>query len=89
MMARPLTLLLTLTLLATGTPLQAANDYFLYPATHKRGHNGFGNGADGAVTISSNTNLTSTTDGGYVIKQYTSLTVNSGESLSVSNRCAV
>ena len=49
--------------------------------------NYFGTGADGAVTISSSTNLTSTTDGPAVIKNYSSLTVNSGQILSVSNRC--
>jgi len=53
----------------------------------KSGHNFFGDGSDGAATISSNTDLTSTTDGEFVIKQYTSLTVNSGIQLSVSNRC--
>jgi hypothetical protein len=88
MMSRLLIFSLTISLLAAVTPVQAVNDYFLYPVIHKRGHNGFGTGADGPVTISSNTNLTSTTDGGYVIKQYSSLTINSGESLSVSNRCA-
>lgn len=53
----------------------------------KTGKNYFGSGIDGAVTISSNTNLTSTTDGEFVIMQYSSLTVNVGTTLSVSNRC--
>lgn len=53
----------------------------------KFGHNYFGTGSDGTVTISSNTNLTSTTDGDFVIKEYDTLTVNSGVTLSVSNRC--
>ncbi len=87
MMSRFLAILLTISFLIEGTSSHA-NDFFLYPGMHKLGHNGFGSGADGATTISSNTNLTSTTDGGYIIKQYSSLTVNSGKSLSVSNRCA-
>lgn len=53
----------------------------------KFGHNYFGTGSDGTVTISSNTDLTSTTDGDFVIKEYDTLTVNSGVTLSVSNRC--
>lgn len=53
----------------------------------KSGHNFFGDGSDGAVTISSNTDLTSVTDGEYVIKQYSSLTVDVGATLSVLNRC--
>ena len=47
----------------------------------------FGNGADGNVTISSNTNLPSTTNGGIVYKNYMNLTINSGCTLSVSNMC--
>jgi hypothetical protein len=47
----------------------------------------FGNGADGNVTISSNTNLSSTTDGDIIYKNYMNLTINSGCTLSVSNRC--
>lgn len=53
----------------------------------KFGHNYFGTGNDGVVTISSNTNLTSTTDGDFVIKEYDTLTVNSGVTLTTSNRC--
>ena len=49
--------------------------------------NYFGTGADGAVTYSTTTNLTSTTDGAPIIKNFTDLTINSGVTLSVSNRC--
>ena len=47
----------------------------------------FGEGSDGNVTISSNTNLPSTTNGGIVYKNYMNLTINSGCTLSVSNMC--
>lgn len=53
----------------------------------RAGHNFFGDGSDGALTVSTNTDLTSVIDGDFVIKQYTSLTVNVGQVLSVSNRC--
>ena len=47
----------------------------------------FGSGVDGDVTISANTNLTSTLNGGIVFKNYMNLTINSGCTLSVSNPC--
>lgn len=47
----------------------------------------FGSGVDGDVTISANTNLTSTLNGDIVYKNYTNLTINSGCTLSVSNMC--
>ena len=47
----------------------------------------FGTGADGDVTISSNTDLASTLNGDIVYKNYRNLTVNSGCTLSVSNAC--
>jgi hypothetical protein len=46
-----------------------------------------GNGSDGALSTSGDVSLTSTTDGDAVVKQYSSLTVNSGHTLTVSNRC--
>lgn len=49
--------------------------------------NWWGTGADGNVTISSNTNLTSTTDGDMVVKNYQDLTINSSVTLGLSNRC--
>jgi hypothetical protein len=49
--------------------------------------NYFGDGSDGAMTFNSNTNLTSTTDGDMIVKQYSSLTINSGVTVSVTNRC--
>lgn len=75
-------LALLLTLIVASAPA------FAYKIGIKKfGHNYFGTGSDGTVTISSNTDLTSTTDGDFVIKEYDTLTVNSGVTLSVSNRC--
>jgi len=48
--------------------------------------NFFGDGSDGDVTISSSTNLSSSTDGDMVVKEYNSLTINSSRTLTVSNR---
>jgi hypothetical protein len=47
----------------------------------------FGDGSDGDVTISANTDLVSTLNGDIVYKNYTNLTINSGCTLSVSNMC--
>ncbi len=47
----------------------------------------FGDGADGDVTISANTNLTSTLNGDIVYRNYMNLTINSGCTLSVSKMC--
>jgi len=47
----------------------------------------FGTGADGDVVISSNTNLPSTLNGDIIYKNYRNLTINSGCTLSVSNKC--
>lgn len=49
--------------------------------------NYFGTGADGAVTISSNTNISVTEDSGVAIKNYSSLTVNASRTLTTDNRC--
>jgi hypothetical protein len=49
--------------------------------------NFFGDASDGDAVISSDTNLTSTQDGDMVVRQYRSLTINTGKTLSVSNRC--
>lgn len=46
-----------------------------------------GDGSDGDVTISSNTNLTSVLGGEPVIKQYRNLTIDAGKILSVTNPC--
>jgi len=46
-------------------PVEAQNAFI--PGTKKVGHTGYGNGSDGATTISANTSLTSTTDGGYIV----------------------
>ncbi len=53
----------------------------------RRPRNYFGDGTDGAVTISANTNLASTQDGDMVVKHYKSLTINAGCTLSTANRC--
>jgi hypothetical protein len=47
----------------------------------------FGTGADGDLNTTGNVTLPSTTDGGYVTKNYNNLTINSGHTLTVSNRC--
>lgn len=54
--------------------------------------NFFGSGIDGAVTISSNTNLTVQNknglyDGDMVVRQYQSLTINSGVTLTTDQPC--
>jgi hypothetical protein len=54
--------------------------------------NYFGTGADGAVTISSNTALTvpnkvGSYDGDMVVKNYSSLTINSGSTLTTDQPC--
>ena len=49
--------------------------------------NYFGTGADGDVTYSANTNFTSTLNGAAVVMNYKSLIVNSGVTLTTSNRC--
>ncbi len=48
--------------------------------------NYFGDGSDGNVTISSNTSLANTADGDYVVKEYNTLTINSGVTLTTQNR---
>jgi hypothetical protein len=48
----------------------------------------FGDGSDGALSTSGNVTLTSTEDGPLVVEQYTSLTINSGHTMTVQNRCA-
>ena len=54
--------------------------------------NFFGSGADGAAVISSNTNLTvqnksGSYDGDMVVRQYSSLTINSGATLTTDQPC--
>lgn len=48
--------------------------------------NYFGDGSDGNVTISSNTSLANTADGDYVVREYNTLTINSGVTLTTQNR---
>jgi len=54
--------------------------------------NYYGNGSDGAAVISSDTQLTvlnknGSYDGDYVLRQYTSLTINSGATLTTDQPC--
>jgi hypothetical protein len=49
--------------------------------------NYFGDGSDGNKTVASNENLSSTVDGDILVKNYNSLQINSGYTLSVANRC--
>lgn len=49
--------------------------------------NFFGDGSDGAVTISTNTSLTVTADTGHIVKHYESLTINDSVFLTAANRC--
>jgi len=51
------------------------------------GKNYFGDGSDGVGNLSGTTNFTSSTDGDAIIKQYSSLTIQSGATVTVSNRC--
>lgn len=49
--------------------------------------NYFGDGTDGAVTISSNTEESVTEDTGVLVKNYSSLTIDASVSLTTDNRC--
>ena len=46
-----------------------------------------GNGSDGAFNSVGNVTFTSTLDGDPIVKQYTSFTLNTGHTMTVSNRC--
>lgn len=48
--------------------------------------NYFGDGTDGAKTVTTAEELTASQDGNPVIKHYTTLTINSGQSLTTNNR---
>ena len=49
--------------------------------------NYFGDGSDGDVTISSNTELSVAQDGGPLVKHYNTLTIDSSCTLTTNNRC--
>lgn len=49
--------------------------------------NYWGNGTDGALNTTGDVTLTSSLDGDMVVKQYTSLFINTGHTLTVSQRC--
>jgi hypothetical protein len=66
----------------------ADSEFTVFPATNANiVSNYYGNGSDGSVTISTDTSLTSTTDGDMVVKNYVDLTVDITKTLTVSNRC--
>ena len=52
-----------------------------------RDKNYFGDGSDGAITISSDTEISVTPDSGVAIMNYASLTIDAGASLTTNNRC--
>jgi len=47
----------------------------------------FGSGSDGVLNTTGNLTLTSTLNGGAVVKEYESITINAGNTLTVSNPC--
>lgn len=57
----------------------------IFPFTYAANY--FGDGSDGDVIISSSTSLSSSRDGPMVVRNYNSLTINSGATLTTSNRC--
>jgi len=66
-----------------NTTFKIVNDTGL----HTYSPNWFGDGSDGNVVISSDTDITSVLDGDMVVKNYVDLTIDAGYTLSVSNRC--
>ena len=63
-----------------GTGTITANFAALY-------NNYWGTGADGSAVLLTNTSYTSTQDSDVVVKHYTSLTINSGVTVTTSTRC--
>lgn len=51
------------------------------------GVNYFGDGSDGALNTGGNVSLTSTLDGDIVVRHYTDITINTGHTLTTTNRC--
>lgn len=49
--------------------------------------NYFGDGSDGVLNTSGDVNFVSTLDGNPVVKQYTSVTINVGHTVTTTNRC--
>lgn len=49
--------------------------------------NWFGDATDGDLSTSGNVSLTSTTDSDMIVKNYNNLTINSGHTVTTSNRC--
>jgi hypothetical protein len=49
--------------------------------------NYWGTGADGTLNTTGDVNLTSTLDGDMVVRNYSSLTINAGHTLTTTNRC--
>lgn len=50
-------------------------------------NNWFGDGSDGSLTVTGAETVTSTLDGPMVVSNFDDLTINSGASLTLSNRC--
>lgn len=68
----------------------AADTLFVDPfgVTRKwSNQNYWGNSSDGALSTTGDVNLASTLDGDVVVKQYGSLTLNAGHTITVQNRC--
>ena len=73
---------------ATGNPTNARHiTHKAYVDAATLDKNFFGDGSDGALSTTGNVTFTSTLDGAPVVKQYTSLTINAGHTMTVSNRC--
>lgn len=78
----------TFTVRATDNAGNTADRTFTMTVTS----NYFGSGADGATTISSSTNLSPPStngsyDGDMIVRNYSSLTINSGQTLTASQPC--
>lgn len=85
---RSFILILFLTLLSVIVwPIQVvAFPFTFFGSSAYTSPNYYGTGADGSVTISSDTSLTSTSDSDAIVKNYVNLTIDSGKTLTVSNR---
>lgn len=58
-----------------------------YLKNSKKPQNWYGDASDGDLNTSGNVTLTSSVDGDVIVKQYNNLVINSGHTLTVSNRC--
>lgn len=69
--------------------MQSFNKGFERPKKESAGglKNFFGNGTDGVLNTAGNVSLTSVVNGTSIIKQYESITINSGHTLTLSQPC--